>query len=672
MEQQTMHVIRQAAVALMLVSGFVDGLAAQRDLSPLDVVTMRSVSGVYPSPDGTQIAFTRTEPRTPRDAPGGSFNGLYLLGADGRERPLVADKRNVNGVSWHPNGTLTFLERGELFALLPDAQGPMPALPSQTGIIQYRWRPDGTGLAFTRRDPTPTARAATRERGFRQEVVDEDWNGIGIYLWDEATDEATRLEVQGSVFDLEWSPDGTQLALAVAPRPLVDDSYMFKRIHVVEMETGSVRKIIDNPGKLEDMRWSPDSRHLLYISAVDVRDPHAGMPYIVDVATGDVTELLPNFAGMVHQAAWLEPDRIRMLISRGIVKQVADLSLSDRAWNELPAFDGSIGTLATAAGTVAAVASGSSHPSELYTLDRGMWTRRTNSNPWLDEVELSRQEIYRFTASDGVEIEGVLLYPLAFDADARYPLVIVAHGGPESHYNNQWVTGYSTWGQLLSRDGYFVWYPNYRSSTGRGIAFAKDDHGDLMGREFQDHLDAIAHFTDRGWVDPGRVGIGGGSYGGYTAAWAATRHTEHFAAAVSFVPITHVATKWMTTDIPWEYYYVHYEEQWPHEQWDYLEERSPLTYAHTSRTPLLLLGGTSDTRVHPSQPFMLYRAISLTTETPVRYVRYPGEGHGNRSNVYRYDYVLRTLRWFERYLAAGERRTELPPPLDLEYPGFDN
>jgi dipeptidyl aminopeptidase/acylaminoacyl peptidase len=128
----------------------------------------------------------------------------------------------------------------------------------------------------------------------------------------------------------------------------------------------------------------------------------------------------------------------------------------------------------------------------------------------------------------------------------------------------------------------------------------------------------------------------------------------------------------MTTDIPWEYYYVHYEEQWPHEQWDYLEERSPLTYAHTSRTPLLLLGGTSDTRVHPSQPFMLYRAISLTTETPVRYVRYPGEGHGNRSNVYRYDYVLRTLRWFERYLAAGERRTELPPPLDLEYPGFDN
>jgi dipeptidyl aminopeptidase/acylaminoacyl peptidase len=160
-----------------------------------------------------------------------------------------------------------------------------------------------------------------------------------------------------------------------------------------------------------------------------------------------------------------------------------------------------------------------------------------------------------------------------------------------------------------------------------------------MGGEFEDHLDAIDHFAQRGWVDAGRVGIGGGSYGGYTAAWAATRHSEHFAAAVSFVPITHVAATWLTTDIPWEYFY-------------------------------LLLGGTSDTRVHPSQPFMLYRAVEASTETPVRYVQYPGEGHGNRTNVYRYDYALRALRWFDHYLRAGDHRGDAPPPVDLEYEGW--
>ena len=93
--------------------------------------------------------------------------------------------------------------------------------------------------------------------------------------------------------------------------------------------------------------------------------------------------------------------------------------------------------------------------------------------------------VHRFTASDGVAIEGVLLYPLDFVTGVPHPLVIVAHGGPESHYNNGWLTGYGTWGQLLSRKGFFVWFPNYRSSTGRGVAYAKDDHGDLAGTELE-------------------------------------------------------------------------------------------------------------------------------------------------------------------------------------------
>jgi len=187
-----------------------------------------------------------------------------------------------------------------------------------------------------------------------------------------------------------------------------------------------------------------------------------------------------------------------------------------------------------------------------------------------------------------------------------------------------------------------------------------------MGHEFEDHLDAIAHFADAGLIDPERVGIGGGSYGGYTAAWAATRHSEHFAAAVSFVPFTDIRTKWLTTDIPWEFYFVHYQEKWPHEQPGFLADRSPLSYAERCRTPLLLLGGTADPRVNPSQPFMLYRAVKFATETPVRYVRYPNEGHGNRTNVYQYDYALRTLRWFDHYLDGGSRMGA-PPPFDVDY-----
>ena len=112
---------------------------------------------------------------------------------------------------------------------------------------------------------------------------------------------------------------------------------------------------------------------------------------------------------------------------------------------------------------------------------------------------------------------------------------------------------------------------------------------------------------------------------------------------------------------------MHYQEKWPHEQMKLLAERSPLTWAPLCRTPLLLLGGTSDTRVHPSQPFMLYRAVKHATETPVRYVQYPGEGHGNRTNVYQYDYAVRTLRWLDHYLQGANRRSAEPPPFEVDY-----
>lgn len=647
---------------------------AGRDLTPLDVLLTRSVSGVHPSPDGSVLAFTRSEPRGPDAGVGAGYSVLYALDGTGGERALTDPRRSVGGVSWDPSGArLTFLDAREgdpgrqLYAVSPAGGDPVRVFLAPRGMSQYRWRPDGGAVAFTASLPAPEGRTAAREAGFRQVVTDEDWDPAGLFLWETSTGTVRELSVPGSVFDFAWSGDGTRLALTLAPRSLVDDSYMFARIHVMEMSTGAVRKLVDNPGKLGGFAFSPDGRSLAYVSAADRRDPHAGMLYMADVATGAVTELTPGWEGMVHSLSWHEADKIRLVISRGVESRISDFHLRDRSFHDLPGGDFAITAAASAGGTVAAVISGPAHPGELHTFSDGGWTRRTDSNPWLAHVALARQEVHAFRASDGLEIEGVLMYPAGFREGTRHPLVIVVHGGPEAHFNNSWLTSYANWGQLLARKGYFVWFPNYRASTGRGVAFAKADHGDIMGGEFQDHLDAIEHFVGLGWVDRARVGIGGGSYGGYTAAWAATRHTEHFAAAVSFVPITHVATKWLTSDIPWEFYYVHYEEKWPHQQWGFLEERSPLTWAHQSRTPLLLAGGTSDTRVHPSQPFMLYQAVKLTTETPVRYVQYPGEGHGNRNNVYQYDYMLRALRWFDTYLAPGDQRKTPLPPVDVDY-----
>ncbi|MFQ5412798.1 MAG: alpha/beta hydrolase family protein, partial [Phycisphaerae bacterium] len=122
-------------------------------------------------------------------------------------------------------------------------------------------------------------------------------------------------------------------------------------------------------------------------------------------------------------------------------------------------------------------------------------------------------------------------------------------------------------------------------------------------------------------------------------------------------------SKFGTTDIPNEMFLVH-ARRWPWDHWDWYRERSPLYYVKQARTPILILGGKDDTRVHPGQSMQLYRYLKTLGEVPVRLVRYPGEGHGNRKAAARLDYNLRMLRWMEHYLKGpgGD-----PPPHELDY-----
>ncbi|MBK8179806.1 MAG: S9 family peptidase [Planctomycetes bacterium] len=208
-----------------------------------------------------------------------------------------------------------------------------------------------------------------------------------------------------------------------------------------------------------------------------------------------------------------------------------------------------------------------------------------------------------------------------------------------------------------------MFHVNYRGSTGRGVEFAKSSQGDAAGKEFDDLVDAADHLIATGLVDPKKVGVTGGSYGGYATAWLSTKHTERFAAGVMFVGISDKISKVGTTDIADEEYLVHARKR-PWEDWQHLLERSPIYHAEKSRTPLLILHGKDDPRVNPGQSRELYRHLKMHGKTPVRLVLYPGEGHGNRKAASRYDYNLRMLQWFEHYLQGpgGEM-----PPHEIDY-----
>lgn len=649
-------------------------------LSPQDVARLQFVTAAVASPDGRHVAFLRQVPRNlEKDPDGPAWTELWVFDvAGGRERPFVTGKVEAGQIQWTADGRhIAFLaKRGDdkhrgLYLIPVDGGEARKAAELKSDIQTYALAPDNRRVAVVAPEPEPEARKKQKDKGFNQEIFEEDWRFHRLWvlpLFDETRDPQP-LPLEGHVHRVEWRPGHEQLAVSLTPTPAVDDSYVRQRLRIVDLATGQLLLRVENPGKLKSFRWSPDGRRLVMIAAEDVHDPSPGRLLQIDLQTGSFTNLIPHYLGQVEECAWVDPDRLLALSSEGVHTVLYELVFTEsgverrrRLGPDGPVFDTiSVGGMAP---VLALVGNSPMHPGELFVQagEDPVPRRVTDSNPWLAQRRFARQEVIRHRARDGLELEGILIRRL--DDDGRPgPVILSVHGGPEAHVRHGWLTSYSLPGQVAAARGMAVFYPNYRGSTGRGVAFSKLGQGDAAGREFDDLVDAVDHLIQIGVADSNRVGVTGGSYGGYATAWCATRYSERFAAGVMFVGISDKISKVGTTDIPDEEYYVHALRR-PWEQWGFLLERSPIYHAGNCRTPLLILHGKDDPRVHVSQSLEMYRHLKLRSQAPVRLVLYPGEGHGNRRAASRYDYHLRMLGWFEHYL-LGPRGA--PPPWELEY-----
>jgi dipeptidyl aminopeptidase/acylaminoacyl peptidase len=687
------------AVAGVLMSGGAATVGAAGGMTFEQLAALRSVDEVQISSDGATIAYTLRVPRRPGvEEDGPAWRELHVIDlASGIERTFVGGEVKVSRILFSPDGALiTYLakrngdEHDTLWAI-PLAGGESRRLVSfGTEITDYQVSPDGSMLAFVAKEPEDETREKAHEKGYSQEIFEEDWLPKRVWLTampvfcpaaldpssapEGEDDEPDALPLEGSIFNVRWSPDGAQLAVDVAPTPLIDDRYMARRVHIVDAHTGEVRARFDNPGKLGDFGFSPDGARLAMISAADPNDPAEGRLMAAPAGGGELVDLLPGLLGHVTAFAWLDPATLVFISDEGEETRLGEVMVEggnqktilvsgvDEGGVRVPVLTG-LG-LAKTGNRLALVGESPTHSSEVYTLVLGekVPARLTDSNPWLREVELAPQEVFRHQARDGLDLAGVLIRPLQA-AEGPAPLILMVHGGPEGHRRNGWLTDYSAPGQLAAARGYAVFYPNYRGSTGRGVAFSKLSQGDAAGAEFDDLVDGVDALVARGIVDPERVGVTGGSYGGYATAWLATRYSDRFHAGVMFVGISNKISKGMTTEIPVEDIMVHTLFE-PYTRWQFSLERSPIYHVEKCRTPLLIAGGTDDSRVHPSQSLQLYRALKLIGKVPVRYVRYPGEEHGNARAAARDDYARRLMHWMDHFVMEG--RTDLPP-WELEY-----
>jgi dipeptidyl aminopeptidase/acylaminoacyl peptidase len=656
--------------------------AQHKGLTPLDVARLKSVSEQAISPDGNRVAYVVSVQRDPlKGDSGGAYSELHVVEtATGKSRPFITGKSPVGSIGWTPDGKgITFLtKRGDdkntaIYVIPIDGGEAQKTVEHDTSISSYEWCPDGKRVAFLAKEKDDPEKKKLSDKGFNAEGYEEDLKPTRIWIAfaDRGSEEKPRmLDVAGSASEIHWSPDGSQIAAAFAPTPLVDDYYMYRRIRIVNAESGAVVQKIENPGKLAEIAWNPNGKQLAFLSGEDINDPSEGRLMLADVATGQFRHLTDDYLPNVIDIHWTDEARIWFLGHNSCESEFGFVSINGgNARITIPE---------QAAGVVyesfsvcddnrqaAMLGHSATHPEEVFTYNsetRGE-KRLTNLNPWLTDKAFAKQEVVRYTARDGQWIEGVLVRPLNEEAGRRYPLMLIVHGGPESHVSNGWTTSYSRPAQVAAAAGYAVFFPNYRGSTGRGVAFAKDHQSDYGGKEFDDLLDGIDHLVESGLVERSKVGVTGGSYGGFASAWCATKHSEHFAAAVMFVGISNQISKSGTTDIPDEMFHVHARKRiW--DDWEFFLKRSPIYYVQQAKTPILILHGKEDTRVHPSQSMELYRNLKILKQTPVRLVLYPGEGHGNRASAARYDYCLRLMRWMNHYLQGPGGAA---PPFDIDH-----
>ena len=640
-----------------------------------DVNSLKRVTTARMSPAGTQIAYLLQVPREIyKDANGLPYRELHVTDLEGNSMPYVTGDIDITDIAWAVDSESIFFlaKRDEeadfnsLYRIRVDGGEAEQLFTHVNGIQRIYPSPDGVGIAFTATDAPPDKFKELQEKGFKAVVYEESVLPTKVWMLDLEKLEAVAHELPGSASDFTWSPDGSRYAVALAPTPLVDDSYTSRDIYVVDTASAKVQARMGSVGKLGTFAFSPDGERIAYVGSVDINDPSAGRLYVTSSSGGERREVVPEYLGHVNDFAWLDDANIRWLGGRGVYTEWATASVFE---TESPGTAPQSGLIIrTVHGNpgqdaVAAIADSPQHPFELYVLrDNAEPLRLTDSNPFLRDRELSRQEAITYTARDGLELDAILIHPSKRERGGN-PLVVIAHGGPESHFSNGWMTSYSRPGQVFAAEGYAVVYPNYRGSTGRGVEFSKLGQHDYADEEFNDLVDAKRHLVKEGLVDADRVGITGGSYGGYASMWSASALTDEYAAAVAFVGISDQISKFGTGDIPWEMHNVH-ALAWPWDDWMWLLERSPIYHSDKTKTPLLIMGGDKDPRVHPSQSLEMYRFVKIRTDTPVRLVIYPDEVHGNRNTAAQYDYSLRLMRWMDHYLKGpgGE-----PPPYELDH-----
>ncbi len=681
------------SVTILLTAGFV--LAQKRGLIPEDFYKELTIQDTAVSPAGDLVAFTVM---TVMEYKNKRHREIWLQRLangvpDGGSFRLTSPTEEASSPRWSPDGSLLAFEsrRGEdsndVWFLRMEAGGG-EAFHIEGVIGSPTWSPDGQRIAFTRRPdggdeeddgeegegwiaPDAITRTLDPVRFDGRVVTSMRYKSDGIlslrphysvrdkaqlFVVNAQGGEARQLtEMAFDVGGVTWTAEGQTLLFTGNEEQ--NNEYnrdQTQDIYAVSASGGDVRRLTTNPGSERSAAVSPDGTQLAFLYTSE-RGAETDV-MLVDIAAdgsfaGGRTNLTADWSLAPGALRWTrDGNAIRFtagtsgnthLFEASLQGQVRQITSGDRTLRSISAAeDGSV---------MAYALTDPLTPSDLYVsrTDGSGEQRLTSFNEeWLQEVDLMPAERLSWTVEDGTEIEGWLIKPVGYSPGQKYPLILKIHGGPHGSYGNYWFRTF----HVLSNAGFFVLYPNPRGSSGYGHEFTYATRGQWGEMDQEDYLGgvdaAVARYAE---IDADRVGVAGGSYGGYMTNWL-TATTDRFAAAVTSRSITNWESWWGTSDAQGLTEYEFFGAPW--EQRELYRRLSPISYVENVTAPTLIIHSENDYRTPIGDGEQWFMSL-MKNRVPTELVRYPRSSHGlSRSGEpwLLVDRLERMRSWFVHWL----------------------
>ncbi|MFH0848391.1 MAG: S9 family peptidase [archaeon] len=648
---------------------------------PEDLKQIRFVSDAQVSPDGKSVLFVAT--KVVEEGKNGDYSSNIWRLRGGKIRQLTfREGRNTNP-RWSPNGrSVLFLssrrreqesytrlmvmpsDGGEANTILELKKGKL-----EGKIVDPRWTPDGSGIVFLsdmkRRSDQDSDVKVVRRIVYRLNEAGY-FHDKRTHLYSISRNGGKPKQLTSGEFDIQAfsvSPDASKVAF-VANMTEEADYTLVRDVHTMPIGGGSITTVTQSKGPIHSVDWSPDSKMLTY-AGHDLSRRLATLVSVWTVPSAGGTSVnltrkhdigIGNSLGSDSKVATPDPGPVWSSDGTSIYFLATDkgscnlFRISSTGGPIEPVTKGNRcveGFRFSRNGNILAYTSMDAlSPAELFIRDRDLEWKATRFNDTLmSDLRLSNPEIFTFKASDGQMIEGWIMKPQNYEG-GKAPAIVEIHGGPRTAYGNTMMLEF----QLLAANGYVVIFTNPRGSSAYGEDFAAAIPRDYGNRDYKDIMEAVDHVLHLGFIDENRIGVTGGSYGGFMTNWI-VGHTNRFKAAVTQRSISNWISFYGTSDIG--YYFA--DEEVGAEPWNNTEhfwEVSPLKYAENIKTPLLIIHSEEDYRCPIEQGEQLFVALKrLKRETML--VRFPGESHElSRSGKprHRIESLTHIIDWFNKHL----------------------